>query len=132
MNLSPSKSERMQLRKAIGNRVATGPDVPPYLRGPKYLVAHACFNCRKSWKLPEESAAVCPQCEQPVSWMGRAFKAPRKSDVEQWKKVEELWLAGFRFFPNTRGREVAPYPERLRDAAGFVADNPNHPFRVAC
>ena len=41
-----------------------------------------------------------------------------------------LWRAGFRFFPNTGWREVEPYPERLRDVAKFVADNPKHPFRV--
>lgn len=120
----------MELRKAIGNRVITSPDIPPYHRGPEYLVAHACFDCRKSWKLPEESSAVCPQCGKPVNWMGRAFKAPKKTDVEQWEKVEALWRAGFRFSPNTRWREVKPYPERLRDVANFVANNPKHPFRV--
>ena len=62
--------------------------------------------------------------------MGRAFKAPKKTDVEQWEKVEALWRAGFRFSPNTRWREVKPYPERLRDVANFVANNPKHPFRV--
>ena len=120
----------MEMRKAIGNRVITGPYVPPYPRGPEYLVAHACFSCRKSWKLPEESSAVCPQCGQAISWMGRAFKAPKKSNAEQWEKVEMLWRAGFRFFPNTRGREIEPYPERMRDVANFVANNLEHPFRV--
>lgn len=130
MKSTPSKSERMELRKAIGNRVITGPYVPPYHRGPEFLVAHACFDCRKSWKLPEESFAICPQCRKSVNWMGRAFKAPKKTDGEQWEKVETLWRAGFRFFPNTGWREVEPYPERLRDVAKFVADNPKHPFRV--
>ncbi|WP_152998775.1 hypothetical protein [Sphingopyxis sp. H115] len=130
MNPAPTKSERMELRKAIGNRVITGPQVPPYHRGPELLVAHACFDCRKSWKLSEESSAICPQCGKPVNWMGRAFKAPKKTDGEQWKKVETLWRAGFRFFPNTGWRKAEPYPERLRDVAKFVADNPKHPFRV--
>ena len=29
--------------------------------------------------------------------MGRAFKVPKKSDAEQWAKVEALWNAGYRF-----------------------------------
>jgi hypothetical protein len=130
MKPSPSKSERMELRKAIGNRVSAGPYVPPYHRGPDYLVAHACFGCRKSWKLPEESTGTCPQCGKSANWMGRAFKAPKKTDVDQWKKVEALWRAGFRFLPNTGWREVEPYPEQFRDVAKFIADNPTHPFRV--
>lgn len=129
MKTSPSKSERMELRKAIGNRVIAVTSSPPY-RGPEYLVAHACFGCRKSWKLQEESSAVCPQCGKSLNWMGRAFKTPKKTDFEQWQKVEALWKAGFRFLPNTGWRDVKPYPERLRDVANFIAQNTKHPFRV--
>lgn len=130
MKPSLSKPERMELRKAIGNRVVTGPYIPPHHRGPDYLVAHTCFNCRKSWKLHEKSSAVCPECGKPLNWMGRAFKAPKKTDAEQWEKIEMLWRAGFRFFPTTRGRQVEPYPERLRDVSSFIASNLDHPFRV--
>ena len=130
MNQPPSKSERMEIRKEIGNRSIPGPTVPPRHRGPDYLTAHACFNCRKSWKLSDDSAATCPQCAEPAHFMGRAFKAPKKSDKEQWQKVERLWNAGFRFFPNTGWRDVEPYPERLRDVDEFVRQNQNHPFRV--
>ena len=129
MKQPPSKSERMEIRKEIGNRSIPGPSVPPTHRGPDYLTAHACFHCRKSWKLSENSAAICPQCAEPAHFMGRAFKAPKKSDLEQWKKVERLWSAGFRFFPNTGWRDVEPYPEHLRDVEEFVRQNPNHPFR---
>ena len=62
--------------------------------------------------------------------MGRAFKAPKKTDHEQWKKVEALWRAGFRFPSHTGWREVEPYPERLREVGAFIRDNPKHPFRV--
>ena len=130
MKPSPPKSERMELRKAIGNRVMAGLDVPPDHRGPEYLVAHACFDCRKSWKVPEERAGTCPQCGKSANWMGRAFKAPKNTDVDQWRKVEALWRAGFRFLPNTGRREVEPYPEQFRDIAKFIADNPTHPFRM--
>jgi RNA polymerase subunit RPABC4/transcription elongation factor Spt4 len=129
MKVPPTKSERMELRKAIGNRLVSCPYVPPYHRGPDYLVAHACFGCRKSWKLAEENTAICPDCGNAVHWMGRAFKAPKKSDIEQWKKVETLWQAGFRFLSHTGWREVEPYPERFRDVENFIQLNPQHPFR---
>ncbi len=127
---TPSKSERMEIRKAIGNRSIPGPDAGVRPRGSDYLVAHACFDCRKSWKVSEASAATCPQCAKALHWMGRAFKAPKKSDTEQWNKVERLWMAGFRFIPNTGWRDADPYPERLRKVAAFIESNPEHPFRV--
>jgi hypothetical protein len=130
MGQPPSKTERMEIRKALGNRVVSEPYVPPTHRGPAYLTAHACFDCRKSWKLSDDSAAICPQCGKSAHFMGRAFKAPKMSDKEQWKKVEALWLAGYRFFPNTGWREVQPYPARLREVEEFIRCNPQHPFRV--
>ena len=130
MSLVPTKSERMEMRKAIGNRVVQGAPALPSHRGPDYLVAHACFCCRKSWKLPEKAKGVCGECGKLLHWMGRAFKAPKKSDVEQWKKVEALWRAGFRFFSHTHGGEVEPYPERFKEVEEFVRKNQKHPFRV--
>lgn len=127
-----SKSERMEIRKAIGNRMISGSDSGVRPRGPDYLIAHACFDCRKSWKLSEESTAICPQCSGALHWMGRAFKPPKRSDIEQWKKVESLWRAGFRFIPNTGWRDVEPYPERLREIPAFIENNRDHPFRVKC
>lgn len=125
-----SKAERMEIRKKIGNRSIPGPNVPPLHRGPDYLTAHACFDCRKSWKLAEESAATCPQCGNAAHFMGRAFKAPKKTDLEQWKKVAMLWRAGFRFYSHTGRWEVESYPERLRDVENFIRQNEVHPFRV--
>lgn len=63
--------------------------------------------------------------------MGRAFKAPKKSDNEQWAKVRALWVAGFRVVNHTRWREAESFPERLREVDEFVRRNPQHLFRVA-
>ncbi|GLK48520.1 hypothetical protein GCM10017620_14930 [Brevundimonas intermedia] len=62
--------------------------------------------------------------------MGRAFKAPKKTDKEQWNKVNSLWGAGYRFINHEGWRAVVPYPERLTEVAAFIRDNPDHPFRV--
>lgn len=115
----PSKSERMELRRAIGNREVPGPHVPPYHRGPDYLVAHACFDCRKSWKieLREDHQAVCPECGGVLHEMGRNFKAPKKRDDEQWKKVRALWSAGVRFWGYNVGE---PPPQRLSEVEDYL------------
>ena len=62
--------------------------------------------------------------------MGRSFKAPKRSDTEQWRKVEALWRAGFRFHSYRSQPEAEPLPDRLREVEDFVRRNPNHPFRV--
>lgn len=91
------KARRTAVRRSIGNRRDPQPVALP--RGPDYLIAHACFACRKSSKVRADTGAVCPQCALPLHEMGRAFKAPKKTDAEQWQKVEALWNGGFRFWP---------------------------------
>jgi hypothetical protein len=121
------KARRMSVRRSIGNR--RDPQPVALSRGPDYLIAHACFACRKSWKVRADTGALCPQCALPLHEMGRAFKVPKKTDAEQWQKVEALWNAGFRFwaYPSP---EVEPLPERLRDVPDFIGRNPNHPLRL--
>lgn len=105
---------------------------PASFRWSPYLVAYGCFGCRKSFKRrPSDPAETlsCPQCGGPSYNMGRGFKAPRKGEAEQWKKVQKLYEAGYRFHVNTR-RDIPPYPGRLRDVDDFIRDNPNHPFRI--
>ena len=115
----------MSIRKDIGNRPlsetskqATG--AIQKIRGPDYLVAHACFDCRKSFKysIVRNIPPVCPQCKQPLSEMGRAFKAPKKSEISQWKKVKKLWDAGYRF--PTNSYKPVQYPKTLKEVDVFI------------
>jgi hypothetical protein len=62
--------------------------------------------------------------------MGRSFEPPRKSDIEQWQKVELLWSAGFRFSSYRSYPDAEPLPERLQDVGNFILRNPEHPFRL--
>ena len=128
---SPSKTERMELRRTTGSRALPVMAPAPYHRGALCLWPHACFNCRKSWKLPDEATGKCPECSGALHSMGRAFKVPKKSDNEQWDKVRARWLAGFRFVNHTRWRDLDPFPGHLRDVEEFVRRNPRHPFRIA-
>ena len=100
--------------------------------GSQYLIAHACFACRKSFKIAPriERFAVCPSCSGELCQMGRSFKAPPAKDVEQWAKVQALYNAGFRFL-SYRSADGPPLPVRLADVDAFVRDNPSHPLRVA-
>jgi predicted RNA-binding Zn-ribbon protein involved in translation (DUF1610 family) len=125
------KARRMELRRANGTRRLRDLPEVSLTRGPESLTAHACFRCNKSWKMePSESGHVCPECGKFVDVMGRSFKAPRKSDCEQWEKIKRLWEAGFRFHSYRSYPEAEPLPERLRDVEDFIARNPNHPFRT--
>lgn len=62
--------------------------------------------------------------------MGRSFKAPKLDDLEQWKKTEKLWEAGFRFFSYRSFPDAEPLPERLSEVEAFIKRNPAHPARV--
>lgn len=101
---------------------------------PQYLIAHACFECRKSFKIAPrretDAAAVCPSCGGEIYEMGRSFKAPAANDTEQWAKVRALYNAGFRFF-SYRSVSGPPLPARLSEVQAFIRDNPTHPLRVA-
>ena len=122
------KSRRMAIRRDVGNRLPPTKAAP---MGAAYLIAHACFTCRKSFKVASrEQPAKCPNCAGQLHEMGRSFKAPPARDTEQWAKVHALYNAGFRFF-SYRSYECAPLPARLSEVEAFVRDNPDHPLRVA-
>ena len=122
------KSRRMALRRDAGTRQPSSPK--PSVSGGQFLVAHACFACRKSFKIADRpEQATCPNCGGPIHWMGRSFKAPAMRDREQWAKVQALYEAGFRF-SSYRSHDCPPLPTRLGDVDAFIRDNPRHPFRV--
>lgn len=56
-------------------------------------VTHTCIPCRYSAK----QTFTCPYCNSPMTYMGKAFKPPRKSNNTQWRKVELLVTHDIRF-----------------------------------
>jgi hypothetical protein len=100
----------------------------------------ACFACRKAFKYwqwePCDEATwkkqhlkhmprriVCPDCGEPMVDMGLDFKAPKKSNREQWQILEALHANGFTFHgcgcyvgfnPPATLREVPSWLERRR------------------
>jgi len=131
-----AKGEEKRTRKALrlaadGRKPLRRRDRPP---PGQYLTAHACFVCRKSFKMAprtEGNVAACPNCGNRLYEMGRSFKAQKRRDEDQWRKVQALYASGFRFFSYRRFPGCAPLPETYAEVKDFVKSNPNHPFRVA-
>lgn len=88
-----------------------------------YPMQFACFACRKSFKQHMMASQLdkhepkCPQCGDKMSMMGRAFKAPKHTNIKQWRKVELLVKNGFLFNPKSHHGKR---PETLREAKAFV------------
>ena len=78
MTTKTDKQVRMQLQRDIGNRAVSTPDKTTHTKKHRYIIAHACFKCRKSFKLEaktqDQRIAKCPECGNEIILMGRAFK----------------------------------------------------------
>lgn len=124
------KMRRMQLRRDIGNRAA--PRLTPETSGARYLIAHACFDCRKSFKTTrrDDESAICPECGGALNLMGRSFRTPPAREKSQWMKIRLLYEAGFRFF-SFRSGDGPPLPAKLAQVEAFIRENPQHPLRVS-
>lgn len=56
-------------------------------------VTYTCIPCRFSAK----ATFKCPYCHQGMTYMGKAFKPPRKSNDSQWRKVALMVEHDIRF-----------------------------------
>jgi len=133
MTFNEEKHRRMEIRKATGSRVVSPPESPALHRGPEYLVAHACFICRKSYKRRVNNVDIkhhCPECNNEMYAMGRSFKAPKTSDLKQWKKVQLLYAEGFRFV-GSGYHEGENLPKSLSEVDAFLRRNLDHPLKIA-
>jgi len=73
------------------------------------MYAHyVCFHCRKAWAPPsvrsrkhcppgEPEIRTCPDCGEPLTGLGLAFKPPKQSNRRVWRKAETMARAGNRF-----------------------------------
>ncbi len=79
----------------------------------------ACLNCRKTFKRPQlrmpEQGYPCPECKKVMYQMGKAFRSPKKTDLEQWQKVRLLIEAGVQFH-----RGGGAKPQYARDVPAFL------------
>lgn len=78
MNLPPDKQQRMEVRRAIGDREVQGPYIPPYHRGPDYLIAHAS-TVRRRGNAPKISCTVVQNAAR--FWHGWEEASARQRNV---------------------------------------------------
>ena len=77
--------------------------------------SYVCLDCRRSIK----GGSICPECGQPMRLAGMAFAAPRRESDSQWRKIEMLLLAGYRFHKNNNHDGG---PKSLADAKRLAAN----------
>jgi predicted RNA-binding Zn-ribbon protein involved in translation (DUF1610 family) len=96
-----------------------------YFIDPPNMMQFACFDCRKSFKQrlsfsrQANKFLTCPECGKAMWEMGRQFKAPKQSDVKQWRKVEFLVRKGITFHTQ-RNYKFRNMPKVLREVVPFV------------
>ncbi|MFQ3249485.1 MAG: hypothetical protein ACI9O6_001293 [Glaciecola sp.] len=128
--MTEEKQRKMALRRDAGYRK---PSVPsPKVYGPEYAMSFACFICKTAHKRHFEvppcdypKSMECPICKEQMANVGRYFKAPKKSEESQWKKVRFLVDHGFVFQhvyeqKEDGGHYRVDYPKTLSDARKFV------------
>jgi hypothetical protein len=82
----------------------------------------ACLPCRYTGKLPQrlDEPPRCPHCHSGMIDLGKDFKAPRRQNLAQWRKVTLLADAGITFDscgcsgPGPRPRTLAEAKTQLR------------------
>ena len=128
--MTKGKDLKMALRRDAGYRKAPAPN--ENVRGPEYAMSFACFTCKTAHKRHFENSPSeyprfikCPICKECAINVGRNFKAPKKSDTSQWKKVKYLVENGFVFQHIYEEQEngslnKVEYPKTLNDAKEFV------------
>jgi DNA-directed RNA polymerase subunit RPC12/RpoP len=100
------------------------------------LAPFACFECRKSFKRPQEPQVFerqCPHCGGVAHWFHEKFKPPKSDDRAQWRKVQFLFEHGFRFQPVSKsspsgGCTHARYPNTFAEAERFVTEFKSQAF----
>lgn len=96
----------------------------------KYSMAFACLNCKSTFQRSFLEApcdyplhSQCASCGGVTYNLGRNFKAPKKLDTAQWRKVAYLIQHGFYFQkirPSKNSYYSVPYPSTLAEARVFV------------
>lgn len=57
-------------------------------------IRQACFTCRKTFN----NTRSCPECGGDLYDVGKAFKAPRKENTREWRKVRNFVLGGGSYY----------------------------------
>lgn len=100
-----------------------------------YKEKYVCFHCRKAFKQTShwelrypmrkddngKRLVPCPECGRSMKNMGLDFKAPRQSDIRQWKKVELLFAYGYNY-SSCGCNGPGPRPATLKEVPAFLEE----------
>lgn len=53
-----------------------------------------CWTCRKRFSRLYEHAKTCSDCGGALTYVGRFFHAPKRTDLKAWKRIEREVRAG--------------------------------------
>jgi hypothetical protein len=90
--------------------------------GCEYKTHYACLACRYTAKhhwTSKDAGPHCPHCRARMDHLGMDFKAPRRRNSNQWRKVAMLIEAGIRFHscgchgPGARPRTLSDAKSQL-------------------
>ena len=99
----------------------------------RYLISYVCIDCRKVFKrqsVPGNDVFKCPHCSGTAHNVGRKFKAPKRTNEEQWQKVALLLASGFRFNTIYEDGTAIRYPRTLKEAQVFILEHsPTRAFK---
>ena len=88
----------------------------------------ACFNCRVCFHSWTGKIHGCVQCGKEMLYTGTHFRAPKKSNVREWKKLEMLVKNGTRFTHEGGNGHIKPLTVRATKKILSVArEAPYHP-----
>lgn len=83
--------------------------------GRDYTTHWACLACRHTARFPKGSDPICPRCRAGMIDLGWDFHAPRRRNINQWRKITLLVAAGITF--NSCGcHGPGPRPRTLSEA----------------
>lgn len=87
-----------------------------------FLFPNVCFECRKVFRKPSrDEARICPECSNTLIVLSRKFKAPKKSNIEEWKVIEFIVKSGFTYHTiHFKNGQQAKYPKTMNEAKEFV------------
>lgn len=85
-------------------------------------VKYVCLSCRRVARTRRNKGwwRSCPECGEPMEYMGSDFRAPRRTDDRGWRKlreraVEAQRLDELRSYCSHIGRYAGYAPSRVED-----------------
>lgn len=93
---------------------------------------YVCFKCRVCFHRPFNAGVYqCGTCKGPTTYAGNAFRAPKKNNIREWKKLEILIKEGNWTF-NRHGSGVVPKtPNEARKSVHYDLRKVRHAKRLS-